>query len=142
MSNPIDALAREALASLTTVGFTEALVIPDSDTVLIASVPHTRRQWANVALKRFTCLPLADAGGRARYALFPAVPDDAAPYSRTVYFRATGPGLARQHVGQELCHTVRIIPGYSTEADIPTALATTLFADPARAADITVTRLA
>ena len=59
-----------------------------------------------------------------------------------MYFRATGTGLAQQHVGQVLCHTVRIVPGNNTEADIPKALATALFDNSGRAGDITVTRLA
>ncbi|MYX26820.1 hypothetical protein GTY75_09080 [Streptomyces sp. SID8381] len=141
MSNPIDALAADALSSLTAAGFDAALIVRASDTMLIASVPDTRRQWATVALKPFTTLPLADAGGRARYAVFPE-PQDSTPYSRTVYFRATGGGVPRRFVGRTLVDTVLITPGDTTEADIPKALALNVFGTLARTDDITVIRLA
>ncbi|KNE81399.1 hypothetical protein AB0B04_18795 [Streptomyces xinghaiensis] len=137
----IDDLRTTTLASLTIAGFTDATATRQSDTIVIATVPAAHSAQADITLTSHTALRLADRAGRARYALFPA-PDDGEPYHRTVYFRATGPGLAPQHVGQELCHIVRIIPGHTTEADIPKALATALFADPGRAGDITVTRLA
>ncbi|MCZ1012354.1 hypothetical protein [Streptomyces lydicus] len=133
-------LRETALASLTTAGFTDATATRRSDTIVIATVPAARSAWADFALAAHTTLRLADHAGRARYALFPT-PEDAKPYSRTVYFRATGPGLAPQDTGQVLCHTVRIVPGFNTEADIPKALATALFDDSRRAGDITVTRL-
>ncbi|MCQ1577261.1 hypothetical protein [Streptomyces parvus] len=136
-----DDLRATVLASLTTAGFTDATATRQSDNIVIATVPAARTAWADFALASHTALRLADKAGRARYALFPTA-NDSEPYSRTVYFRATGPGLARQHVDQELCHTVRIVPGYTTEVDIPKALATAVFADSGRAGDITVTRLA
>lgn len=141
MSNPAADLRATALASLTTAGFTDATAIRNSDTIVIATVPVTRTAWADVALAALTVLRLPDEGDRARYALFTAR-DDEEPYSRTVYFRATGPRLPEKYVDRELCSTVRIVPGYSTEADIPKALALDLFGDLARADDITVTRLA
>ncbi|MFD5079675.1 hypothetical protein [Streptomyces sp. NPDC058371] len=134
-------LRATALASLTTAGFTDATATRQSDTIVIATVPAARSAWADFALASHTALRLADRAGRAQYALFPAR-DGGEPYSRTVYFRATGPGLAQQHVGRVLCHTVRIVPGYNTEADIPKALATAIFDDSGRAGDITATRLA
>ncbi|MGW3932958.1 hypothetical protein ACWECC_33425 [Streptomyces microflavus] len=137
----LDELRTTALKSLTTAGFTDATATPRSDTLVIATVPTTRSTWADFALASHTSLRLADHAGRARYALFPT-PDNNQPYSRTVHFRATGPGLAQQDAGQVLCHTVRIVPGVNTEADIPKALATALFNDSRRAGDITVTRLA
>lgn len=140
-TSTLDALAREALSSLTAAGFTDAMVVSASDSMLIASVPDSRRPWADVALKSFTCLPLADAGGRARYALFPE-PDGTEPYSRTVYFRATGDGVPRRFVDRVLVDTVLVTPGDSTEADIPKALALNVFGTLARADDITVTRIA
>ncbi|MFB6984573.1 hypothetical protein ACNPQN_32615 [Streptomyces sp. NPDC056297] len=137
----LDDLRATALASLTTAEFTDATATRRSNTHVIVTVPAARSTWADFALASHTALRLADRAGRARYALFPA-PDDNKPYSRTVYFRATGPGLAQQHVGQILRRTVRIVPGFNTEADIPKALATALFDDSRRADDITVTRLA
>lgn len=140
-SSTLDTLAREALSSLTAAGFTDAMVVAASDSMLIASVPDSRRQWADVALKSFTRLPLADAGGRARYALFPE-PDGTEPYSRTVYFRATGDGVPRRFVDRLLVDTVLITPGDTTEADIPKALAINVFGNRDRADDIAITRLA
>jgi hypothetical protein len=136
----LDDLRATALKSLTTAGFTDVTTTA-RDTFVIATVPAARAAWADFALASHTVLRLTDRAGRARYALFPT-PDDAKPYSRTVHFRATGPGLAEQHAGQVLSHTVRIVPGHTTEADIPKALATALFNDSRRAGDITVTRLA
>lgn len=136
-----DDLCATALASLTTAGFTDATATRRTDTMAIATVPAARTAWADFALASHTALRLADREGRARYALFPARPHGE-PYSRTVYFRATGPGLAQELVGKVLCHTVRIVPGHTTEADIPKALATALFDDSDRADDITVTRVA
>lgn len=136
----LDALRATALKSLTTAGFTDATATPRGNTV-IATVPVARSAWADFALASHTVLRLADWAGRARYALFPTR-DNSAPYTRTVYFRATGPGLAQQDVGKVLCHTVQIVPGFTTEADIPKALATALFTDPTRTGDITITRLA
>ncbi|KOV94617.1 MULTISPECIES: hypothetical protein [unclassified Streptomyces] len=134
-------LRASVLASLTTAAFTDATVTRQSDSIVIATVPAARSTWADFALASHTTLRLADKAGRARYAIFPT-PADSEPYSCTVYFRATGPGLAQQHAGKELCHTVRIVPGHTTEADIPKALAAAVFADPGRTGDITVTRLA
>ncbi|MFG3132936.1 hypothetical protein ACGFZU_35210 [Streptomyces tendae] len=140
MSDAIDTLAREALSSLTAAGFTGALIVRHSDTVLLASVPDTRRKWADVALKSFTCLPLADAGGRARYALFTA-PEDTEPYSRTVHFRATGDGIPRQFADRPLVYSVPLFPGYSTEADIPKVLAQSVLGALRHADNITITRI-
>ncbi|WNZ14907.1 hypothetical protein [Streptomyces sp. 11x1] len=141
MSDAIDTLARAALSSLNAAGFDAALVVRDSENVLIASVPDSRRKWADVALKSFTSLPLTDAGGRARYALFPAVPEDADPYRRTVRFRVTGDDVPPKWADQVISHNVRIIPGDTTEADIPAGLSITVFGTPARAADIAVIAL-
>jgi hypothetical protein len=138
---PLDTLAREALASLTAAGFSAATVVPASDSMLIASVPDSRRQWADVALKSFTSLRLPDLRGRARYALFPE-PQGTEPYSRTVYFRATGDGVPHRFADRELVDTVLITPGDTTEADIPNALAINIFGTLRRAADITITRIA
>ncbi|MGC5263884.1 hypothetical protein ACPXCO_22975 [Streptomyces cyaneofuscatus] len=137
----LDVLRETALNSLTTAGFTDATATRQNTTAVIATVPAARAAWADFALASHTVLRLADKAGRARYALFP-VRDDGAPYTRTVHFRASGPGLAPQTAGQELCHTVQIVPGFTTEADIPKALAAALFTDSGRADDITVTRLA
>ncbi|MFJ4342634.1 hypothetical protein [Streptomyces sp. NPDC088915] len=134
-------LRETVLASLTTAGFTDATAVRHNDTMVIATVPVDRRPWAEFALLSHTALRLADKAERARYAVF-TEPDDTDTYTRVVYFRATGPGLARQYVDKELCHTVRITPGYNTEADIPKALAVTTFGTVDRADDITVTRLA
>ncbi|MCX4826306.1 hypothetical protein OG883_45830 [Streptomyces sp. NBC_01142] len=137
----LDALRATALKSLTTAGFTDATATRHNTTTVIATVPVARAAWADFALASHTVLRLADWAGRARYALFPAR-DSSAPYTHTVYFRATGPGLAQQDVGKVLCHTVQIVPGFNTEADIPKALATALFTDPTRTGDITISRLA
>ncbi|MFE1289703.1 hypothetical protein [Streptomyces sp. NPDC058751] len=142
MSGVIDTLARTALSSLTAAGFTGALIVRDSDSVLIASVPDSRRKWADIALKSFTCLPLFDEGGRARYALFPALPDGADPYRRTVRFRVTGDDVPAKWADRLISHTVLITPGDTTEADIPAGLSIAVFGTPARAADIAVTALA
>ncbi|GAA2720577.1 MULTISPECIES: hypothetical protein [Streptomyces] len=136
-----DDLCTTALASLTTAAFTEATATRRSDTIVIATVPAAHTAWADFALASHTTLRLADREGRARYALFPAR-NHGEPYNRTVYFRATGPGHAQELVGKVLCHTVRIVPGHTTEADIPKAIATALFDDSDRAGDITVTRVA
>ncbi|MFF3957367.1 hypothetical protein ACFYY1_29760 [Streptomyces sp. NPDC001890] len=137
----LDDLRTSALKRLTTAEFTDATATCRSNNLVIATVPTAHSAWADFALASHAALRLSDRAGRARYALFPT-PADNKPYSRTVYFRATGPGLAQQHVGQVLRRTARIVPGYNTEADIPKALATALFDDSRRADDITVTRLA
>lgn len=141
MSTPVAELYETARASLTAAGFSAALVQRRSDTVIVAAVPKARRTWAEFALLSFTSLPLADADGQARFALFTA-PEDNEPYSRQVYFRATGPGLSPKYVDKELTQSVRIVPGYSTEADVPKILAAALFGTSERADDITVTRIA
>ncbi|MET8816382.1 hypothetical protein ABZW47_30825 [Streptomyces sp. NPDC004549] len=137
----LDDLRSTALKSLTAAGFTDATATCRSNTSVIATVPAARSAWADFVLASHTVLRLSDHAGRARYALFPT-PDDSTPYSRTVHFRATDPDLAPKGAGQVLCHTVRIVPGVNTEADIPKALAAALFNDSRRAGDITVTRLA
>ncbi|MFD8670748.1 hypothetical protein ACFV1U_35915 [Streptomyces microflavus] len=139
MTTPED-LRATALSSLTAGGFSDVTTTAD-EAFVIATVPASRSSWADFALASHTTLRLADNADRARYAIFPT-PDDATSYHRTVHFRATGPGLAQQDSGQVLCHTVRIVPGLTTEADIPRALATALFNDSSRAGDISVTRLA
>jgi hypothetical protein len=129
------------LESLTADGCTEASAVRHSDTVVIASVPVTRRAWAQFALASLTVLPLQDQADRARFAVFTA-PGTTEPYERTVYFRATGDRLPDRFADRELRQTVRVIPGYSTEEDIPKALAVAMFGTTARTDDITVTRLA
>ncbi|MFD7867019.1 hypothetical protein [Streptomyces sp. NPDC059783] len=136
----LDDLRTTILKSLTTAGFTDVTATRRGGTV-IATVPTARAAWADFALASHTTLRLADKAGRARYALFPT-PTHSNPYSRTVYFRATGPGLDPELVGRVMRHTVRIVPGHTTEADIPKALATALFDDSDRAGDITVTHVA
>jgi hypothetical protein len=142
MATAIEELKATAERSLTAVGFTGARVQRVSDTMLIATVPASRRQWAAVALKSFVALPLSDDAGRARYALFPAQPEDAEPYQRTVYYLATGDGVPERLVGKPLVQSVFVTPGDNTEADIPKNLAITIFGTVARADGITVTRLA
>ncbi|MFI8265343.1 hypothetical protein [Streptomyces sp. NPDC085665] len=141
MSKTVEDLSAAALASLTAAGFTTARIHQHSDTSVIATVPAARRTWAEFALMSFTALPLSDDNEQAQIALF-TEPEDTDPYQRTVYFRATGPGLASKYVDRQLVQSVLLVPGYSTEADIRKILAVTLFSTSERAADITVTSFA
>ncbi|MFE1270574.1 hypothetical protein [Streptomyces sp. NPDC058758] len=142
MSNPTVTQLRDAVRnSLTSAGFEDVTAIRQSDSIVIATVPAARETWAAFALAAFRTVRLEDAGGRARYAVATA-PEDTDPYTRAVHFRATGPGLAAQYEGKPLYQTVQIVPGYTTESDIPKVLATYLFGTPDRAADITITGLA
>ncbi|MEU9663695.1 hypothetical protein [Streptomyces chartreusis] len=140
MQTNIETLSDAALSTLTAAGFPTVNLMRFSDTMLVASVPGRRRTQAEGALKDFTCLPLGDLVGRARFALFPT-PQDNTPYSRTVYFRANGDRIPRRFARRLLVDTVLITPGASTEADIPGALSFAVFGTRDRADDITITRL-
>ncbi|MFJ8301305.1 hypothetical protein ACIQ9R_36140 [Streptomyces sp. NPDC094447] len=141
MSTPaVTQLRNDVHTSLTSAGFEDATAIRQSDSIVIATVPAARETWAAFALAAFRTVRLADKAGRARYAVATA-PEDTDPYTRAVHFRATGPGLAAKYEGKPLYQSVQIVPGYTTESDIPKVLATYLFGNPDRAADITVTDL-
>ncbi|WP_331748962.1 hypothetical protein [Streptomyces chartreusis] len=140
MQATLEALTDATLSRLNAAGFPAVNLMRFSDTMLVASVPDSRRTQAHDALKPFTCLPLADLAGRARFALIPT-PDDPTPYSRTVYFRATGHPIPRRFARRLLVDIVLITPGARTEADIPGALSLAVFGTRERTDDITITRL-
>ncbi|MFF4188165.1 hypothetical protein ACFYZ9_33720 [Streptomyces sp. NPDC001691] len=128
-------------ARLTAAGIHDATITRRLYRAVIASVPKPDRTNAEIALRDFITLPMQDREGRARIAVFGNHTADEDPYRRIVYFRVTGPDLPTQYVGREVRNRSLLVPGETSEADLPAILATNLFRDAGRATDITITDL-